>query len=85
MNGVKSAKSKPAPAATPGTAALSLPAIVSPHLNAYCPQHVDLRLNARQAETLKTLEFSLQSAGVEVRSGGDAVKWLLDQIAALWL
>jgi hypothetical protein len=56
--------------------------IVDPHPGSYCASHIELRLNHPQAQTLKTLVFSLQASGVEVRTAGDALKWVLDQIYA---
>lgn len=60
---------------------IELPPIEIPPGKLYCPRHIDIRLKPEQARALQTLLFSLQSDDVAVKSGHDAVRWLIDQAA----
>lgn len=70
------------PGPTHTRAVISLPKLIDPPEGGYMTAHVDVQLNQQQRFTLKQLFWSLAAAGVNVRSQNDAVKWLLDQVAA---
>lgn len=66
--------------------ALEVPTLARPR--GYIRRRLDVTLDRRQAEQLRALELALQSTSSRLKNGkhvttnGDAIRWLLEQMAA---